>query len=153
MKVWWQTMVMAILAFFVGYSAWGRLDGGHNPLVSARARQESWSMPVPAEIGIAKANQQWAAHLPFGAPPLPEPPPPPPPPIPVGIVKVASGYEAIFVVAGHPIELRLRPGGRLPDGGRVIQIREMEVAWVDGQGRRQRREMLAGPFTPTAVVH
>lgn len=74
----------------------------------------------------------------------PPPPPPPPPPMPVGVVGTGTSRQAIFLAPGSS-ELRVGVGGALPDGGRVLAISGMTVAWVDGAGERHERRMFIDP--------
>ena len=60
--------------------------------------------------------------------------------MPVGIARGRRNFEALFSVQGAG-ELRIPPGGRLPDGGRVLKVSRLGVEWVDGKGERHEHEM------------
>lgn len=125
----------------------GGLPRTDAPRNGARAE---WSLPAPAKPALASADRIWEERAPWGAPPPPPPPPeppPPPPPVPVGIAGAGKrGLHAIFVVPGTTGELRVRPGGRLPDGGRVLSVTRFRVVWRDGGGTRHEQELLADPL-------
>lgn len=111
---------------------------------------ESWSPPQPFTLKLADPEAVWKTRGPWGLPPrpapVPPPPPPPPPvPVPVGIVASRTGLEALFVVPGAG-EMRLKVGGKLPDGGRVTAISAFQIRWTDGKGNKHERELFGGPL-------
>ncbi|WP_147653410.1 hypothetical protein [Vulcaniibacterium gelatinicum] len=120
---------------------------------AARPVADAWRLPKPPTADLAAAEAAWQVHTPWGAPPPPAgstEPPPPPPPVPVGVIRVRGGVEALFVQPGVG-EQRVRVGGKLADGGRVTAIKGFRVEWVDGEGRRFRRELFADPPQPIPV--
>lgn len=91
----------------------------------------------------ADAVSVWQSASPWGAAPAAAAealPPPPPPPVPVGVAKEGRNYIAIFQVNGNGV-MRLRAGGRLPDGGKVLQVSGRRIVWLDADGKRQQREI------------
>ena len=60
--------------------------------------------------------------------------------MPVGVAKEGRNYIAIFQVNGNGV-MRLRAGGRLPDGGKVLQVSGRRIVWLDADGKRQQREI------------
>jgi len=102
-----------------------------------------WSNGWSNEDDLIAAAALWQERTPWGAPPPPPvvaAPPPPPPPVPVGVSKVGRNYTAIFRVNGSGV-VRLGPGGRLPDGGHVLQVSGRRIVWMDADGKRQQREI------------
>jgi len=122
---------------------------------SGAVRQPAWRLPQGGTPALKAPDLVWAERAPWGAPPpppVPPPPPPPPPPMPVGVI--ASGprhFQALFVVPGQPLEHRVRAGGRLPDGGRVLSVTRFRVVWRDGKGERHEQELLADPLPLTGA--
>ncbi|WP_313249382.1 hypothetical protein [Stenotrophomonas acidaminiphila] len=104
-----------------------------------QAWRDGWS----GDDDLLAAGATWQERTPWGAPPAPPveaPPPVPPPPMPVGVSKDGRNYTAIFQVNGTGV-IRLRAGGRLPDGGHVLQVSGRRVVWLDADGKRQQREI------------
>ena len=133
-------LLLGVLANLV----FGASPGKVKPLAAANQDWQPVAMRVP---DLAMLDTTWEARAPWGAVPKPvEPPPapPPPPPVPVGIVGTGAARQAIFLVHDSG-ELRLGVGGVLPDGGRVLEISAMIVAWVDGDGTRHERRMFLDP--------
>lgn len=101
----------------------------------------AWDNGWSNEDDLLAAAALWQEHTPWGAPPAPEAVVAlPPPPMPVGVSKVGKTYTAIFQVNGSGV-VRLRAGGRLPDGGQVLQVAGRRVVWLDAEGKRQQREI------------
>ena len=132
-------LLLGVLANLV----FGASPGKVKPLAAANQDWKPVAMRVP---DLAMLDTTWEARAPWGAVPKPvEPPaPPPPPPVPVGIVGTGAARQAIFLIHGSG-ELRLGVGGTLPDGGQVLEISAMKVAWVDGNGARHERRMFLDP--------
>lgn len=99
-----------------------------------------WELDEGAPLADLDATDAiWAEKTPWGAPPQPPGPPPPPPPSPIGVIKDGNrNYRAVFNVEGAG-QLALRPGERLPGGGRVLSVAGLKVVWVDGDGQRHER--------------
>ena len=152
MKPLWKNLALIVLAFGVGVAGYALFGASPDKLVPPSPGDVEWK-PVQAWVpDLAVADERWSELAPWGAVPKPAEallPPPPPPPVAVGIAKGARGPEAIFMISGAG-ELRLPPGGRLPDGGRVLRISGMRVTWVDGKGLKQEREMFMA-FRPTSA--
>lgn len=154
MSGWMRVAAGAVLAAVLGGVAAYR---GGLPASGGEPRSvgSDWRLPAPAKPALEPADRVWAERAPWGAPPPPPPtpePPPPPRPAPVGIVAAGKGFHAIFVVPGSMGELRVRPGGRLPDGGRVLSVSRFRVVWRDGEGNRHEQELLADPLPIVRTV-
>ena len=147
-----KSLAVIVVAFGVGVAGYSFFGASPDKLVPPSPGDVEWK-PVQAWIpDLAAADEQWSQLAPWGAVPKPAEalaPPPLPPPVAVGIAKGARGPVAIFMISGAG-ELRLPPGGRLPDGGRVLRISGMRVTWVDGKGLKQEREMFMA-FRPTSA--
>lgn len=103
----------------------------------------TWSEGWAPEPDPADAVSVWQSASPWGATPATAAealPPPPPAPVPVGVAKEGRNYLAIFQVNGNGV-MRLRAGGRLPDGGQVVQVTGRRIVWLDADGKRQQREI------------
>lgn len=148
----WKSVVVVAAAFGIGAGAYFALGASPEKVVPRPPVDPEWK-PVQARVqDLALADARWSEHSPWGAVPKPAeaaPAPPPPPPMAVGIARGPRGPEAIFMVhdAG---EIRVSPGGRLPDGGRLLRINGLQITWVDGKGLKQEREMFA-VFKPTSA--
>ena len=148
----WKSLVIVVAAFGVGVGAYFALGASPAKVVPKLPADPEWK-PVEASVqDLVLADARWSEHSPWGAAPKPPempPPPPPPPPVAVGIVKTPRGPEAIFMIhdAG---EIRVAPGGRLPDGGRLLRISGFRITWVDAKGLKQEREMFT-VFKPTSA--
>lgn len=147
MKAWLKGVIAVLAAFSAGIAGYALFAPGPDRLVAGRSAIESWSLPGVKAYTTASLAAEWRRLTPWGAPPPPPPPPAPPPLVPVGVVKAVAGYEAIFLVPGGG-ELRVRPGARLPDGGRLLQVRESTIVWRNAKGERQERALLSGPPPP-----
>lgn len=141
----WRIPLAALVALLLGAGA-SFLFGDAPASASARPpAQLEWKVPQLATLDFAVLDAQWEK-----SPPWPAPPPPAVeqaaaaeealPPAPVGIAKGKRAFEAIFSVPGAG-ELRLLPGGRLPDGGRVMKVSRLSVEWVDGKGEHYEHQM------------
>ena len=152
MKPLWKNLAVIVAAFGVGVAGYALFGASPDKLVPPSPGDVEWK-PVQARVpDLAAADERWSELAPWGAMPKPVEaprPPPPPPPVAVGIAKGARGPEAIFMISGAG-ELRIPPGGRLPDGGRLLRISGMRVTWVDGKGQKQEREMFMA-FRPTSA--
>lgn len=152
MKPLWKNLAVILVAFGVGVAGYVLFGASPDKLVPPSPGDVEWK-PVQAWIpDLVSADERWSQLAPWGAmPKLAEAlaPPPPPPPVAVGIAKGARGPEAIFMISGAG-ELRIPPGGRLPDGGRLLRISGMRVTWMDGKGQKQEREMFMA-FRPTSA--
>ncbi len=153
----WRIPLVMLMALALGAGA-SFLFGDAPASVSARPPVLlDWKMPQLATLDFAVLDAQWKE-----SPPWPAPPPPPPaaeqataaeeavPPAPVGIAKGRRAYEAIFSVPGAG-ELRLLPGDRLPDGGRVLKVSRLSIEWVDGKGERHEHQMFNTYHIPEAT--
>ena len=153
----WRIPLVGLVALALGAGA-SFLFGDAPASASARPPAPlDWKMPEPAILDFAALDAKWEE-----SPPWPAPPPPPPaaeqaaaaeealPPAPVGIAKGKRTFEAIFSVPGAG-ELRLTPGGRLPDGGRVLKVSRLSVEWVDGKGERHEHQMFNTYRIPEAA--
>lgn len=150
MKSLWRNLLVVAAAFSSGMAAYQALGSSPAAAAPAASGAVKWNQPGASAPDLKQADATWDERAPWGAPPQPVAPPPPPVPVPVGIIKVARGHEAIFMIAGAG-ELRLRPGGRLPDGGRLLRISGLRVTWVDGAGQQHQREMFGDPLQPPAA--
>lgn len=152
MRPFWKNLAIIVVAFGAGVAGYSFFGASPDKLVAPPLREVEWK-PVQATLpDLAAADDRWVELAPWGAVPKPVEAmeaPPPPPPVAVGIAKGARGPEAIFMISGAG-ELRLPPGGRLPDGGRVLSISGMRVTWVDGKGLKQEREMFMA-FRPMSA--
>ena len=147
----WKSLLLVVAAFAVGAGAYLALGASPEKVVPRPPVDPEWK-PLEARVpDLALADARWSELAPWGAVPKPAeaPPPPPPPPMAVGIVKTPRGPEAIFMIhdAG---EIRVAPGGRLPDGGRLLRIAGFRITWIDGKGLKQEREMFTA-FKPASV--
>lgn len=143
MKSHLRTVVVILLALLLGglSSYWfGTSPAAVRPSeLPAQAWRDGWS----GDDDLLAASAAWQEHAPWGAPPaapIEAAPPPPPPPMPVGVSKDGRNYTAIFQVNGTGV-VRLAAGGRLPDGGHVLQVSGRRVVWLDADGKRQQREI------------
>ncbi len=137
-----RALAIVAAAFGVGVIAYLAFGASPATVVPAPPAEVDWH-PLDARVpDLSVADASWEKYTPWGAPPKPtvEAEPPPVPPIPVGVTRGEKGPEAIFMIAGAG-ELRLPPGGQLPDGGRVVQVSGLRVSWVDGNGQQHEREM------------
>jgi len=149
----WRNLLAIAVAFSGGMAAFHAFGPAPAAIALAKPAPVKWGIARGAGPDLDGADGIWDERAPWGAPPKPvEPPPPPPPPapVPVGIVKVARGYEAIFMVPGSGVEFRLRPGDRLPEGGRLLRIQGLRVLWIDRDNKKQQREMFIDPLQPPA---
>ncbi|KRG87099.1 hypothetical protein H7691_02530 [Stenotrophomonas sp. CW117] len=138
-----RTLAVILLALLLGAgsSYWfGASPTAVRPLeLQAQAWRDGWS----GDDDLLAASAIWQERAPWGAPPAPPveaSPPAPPPPMPVGVSKDGRNYTAIFQVNGTGV-VRLRAGGRLPDGGHVLQVSGRRIVWLDAEGKRQQREI------------
>lgn len=147
-----RRILLALVALALGAAAF--LAFGHKPGAGATqaAAGVDWSLPSPAAVELAAADEVWMSRAPWGAPPgsTNAEPPPPPPPVPVGIVASGGKFRALFVVPGGA-ETRAGAGDALPDGGRVLEVSRFRVTWVDGQGTKHEQELLADPLPQVAT--
>lgn len=148
-----RALAMVAAAFGVGVIAYLAFGASPATVVSTPPAEVDWH-PLDARVpDLSAADADWEKYAPWGAPPKPvvESEPLPIPPKPVGVTRGDRGPEAIFMIDGAG-ELRLAPGGQLPDGGRVLQVSGLRVSWVDGNGQQHEREMFhqapAGSSTP-----
>lgn len=148
----WKSLVLVVAAFAIGAGAYLALGASPEKVVPRPPVDPEWK-PLEARVhDLALADARWSELAPWGAVPKPPeapPPPPPPPPMAVGIVKTPRGQEAIFMIhdAG---EIRVAPGGRLPDGGRLLRIAGFRITWIDAKGMKQEREMFTA-FKPAST--
>lgn len=129
----------------VAYRMWGAQP---DPSRAGAVKADPWNLPAQRSVDTKVADRLWITRGPWGIPPKPVPPPPPPPPpaaVPVGVVSTRHGFEAIFFVPGGT-EVQVRPGAKLPDGGRVGRVGRFEVRWTDAQGKQQRHEFFGDPI-------
>jgi len=108
-----RRILLVLAALALGAAAF--LAFGHKPGAGATqaAGGVDWSLPSPAAVELAAADEVWMSRAPWGA--LPRPtnaePQPPPPPVPVGIVASGGKFRALFVV---PVVRRPAPGRATP---------------------------------------
>ncbi|WP_411834122.1 hypothetical protein [Pseudoxanthomonas mexicana] len=153
MKPLWRDVLIVVAALLLGGGGCLLLGASPAAVVPTALAEPEWVAPSIRSPDLAAEDAVWEARAPWGAVPKPveaPPPPPPPPPVPVGIVRGAHGAEAIFLIHGSG-ELRIRIGGQLPDGGRLLGISGMQVAWVDGEGQRHRRRLFLDPMQPSGA--
>ncbi len=144
MKPWLRHLLLAVASLAAGGLGFLALGSGPDPAAAATQPQAAWRLPIPPRGNLAAADAVWKKRAPWGAPPSTETEKPPVW-LPAGIVGVGSTAYAVFVATGEP-EVRIRPGGRLPDGGKVLQISRSRLSWIDAQGAKHEREMLADPL-------
>ena len=153
MKVIWRNTLLVAGAFMAGGIGGALYDDGPAAVPTPRVPVEQWSLPVGQVAGFAKADAAWKQQSPWSVtapPPVVGTPPPPPPFVPVGLMRTQRSYEAIFIRPGTDEEVRVRPGGRLPDGSRFLSAHRMEVRWIDSDGRRQARKLFSDPLVQAA---
>ncbi len=147
MRPWSRHLSLVLVAFGLGAAASLAFGPAPDEALPAAASDIGWDKGEDAGPALALADTRWEARTPWGAPPkppVPATPPPPPPPMPVGVTRSGRGAEAIFLVHGTG-ELRVAPGGPLPDGGRLLRISGLRVEWRDGEGREHKRELFVDP--------
>lgn len=139
-----RVLLLALVSLALGWLASGWLAASPAAVKPAKPVAVAWSMPWKASAGLQDAAAVWVERAPWGAPPAAaaaeQAPPPPPPPVPVGVAKDGKRYMAFFQVNGSGV-MRLGPGGKLPDGGQVLQVSGRRVVWLDAEGKRQQREI------------
>jgi len=147
-----RQLLLALAALAIGVAAF--LAFGRKPAAGTgpAGAGVDWTLPSPAAVELAAADEVWLSRAPWGAPPpsADAAPPPPPPPVPVGVVASGKVLRAIFVVPGGP-GIRAGAGDALPDGGRVLKVSRFHVTWVDGQGTKHEQELLADPLPQVAI--
>ncbi len=134
-----RRILLVLAALALGAAAF--LAFGHKPGAGATqaAGGVDWSLPSPAAVELAAADEVWMSRAPWGA--LPRPtnaePQPPPPPVPVGIVASGGKFRACSWSrwCGDP----RRAGDALPDGG-VSSRFPVPRDRVDGQGTKHEQE-------------
>lgn len=143
MKPHLRITAVILLALLVGGGANYWLGDSPAQVQAQPAPSQAWDTGWRDEDDRLAAAALWQLHAPWGAVPAAPgeaAPPPPPPPVPVGVSKVGRTYTAIFQVNGSGV-IRLGANGRLPDGGRVLQVSGRRVVWLDAEGQRQQREI------------
>ena len=151
MKGIWRNALF-VLAMFVAGGVAGLLFGkGPASVPAPKLPAESWSLPVSPNAGLARTDAAWKRQSPWSAvvtPAVVVGPPPPSPVVPVGLVRKPRSYEVIFIRPDMADEeLHVRPGQRLPGGGRLLGAHRMQISWIDGDGNRQSRRLLFDPPT------
>ena len=151
MTPWLRSLLLLLSAVAIGAAAF--LAFGHKPGAGTAqgAAGVDWTLPSPAAVELAAADEVWMSRAPWGAPArsADAEPAPPPAPVPVGVVASGKQLRAVFVVPGGP-ETRAGAGDALPDGGRVLKVSRFHVSWVDGQGTQHEQELLADPLPQVA---
>lgn len=118
--------------------------------IAGRVPDGPWTVPPGMSLSLVSSDEVWTRRGPWGlpppppAPPAPPPPPPPPPhPVPVGVVAAKGRVDAVFLIPGQG-DVQLRPGARLPGGGRVVRIDAFRIHWIDRDGKKRIHELFGG---------
>lgn len=148
MKPWRLRLLVIAAAAAAGALAWFALGDAPGGVVPARAANVKWTLPRDRPQELAALDKVWEGRAPWrstAAVVAAEAPPPAPPWLPVGVVGSGKAAQAIFVAAGGP-EVRVRPGGSLPDGGKVTRVSPFRVDWIDAKGAKHEQELFADPL-------
>ncbi len=144
MKQHLRSFAIIVIALLLGGLASNWLGASPAAIQPVKPAVSDWDEGWKAEDGLPGAAAVWQEKAPWGAPPAAAAaaaePPPPPPPVPVGVAKDGKRYTAIFQVNGDGV-MRLQAGGRLPDGGKVLQVSGRRIVWLDAEGKRQQRDI------------
>lgn len=143
MKSYLRISIVILLAVLLGGLASYWLGASPATVQPSKQPVLAWSEGWDGGDDLLAAGTLWQERTPWGvspAAPVEAAPPPPPPPMPVGVSKDGRNYTAIFQVNGTGV-VRLGAGGRLPDGGHVLQVNGRRVVWLDAEGKRQQREI------------
>lgn len=145
MKPQLRSFAIIVVALLLGGLASSWLGASPAAVQPATPVATAWDAGWNADGSLPDAAAVWQDKAPWGAR-APDPaaasaePPPPPPPVPVGVTKDGKRYTAIFQVNGNGV-MRLQAGGRLPDGGKVLQVSGRRIVWRDADGKQQQREI------------
>ncbi|WP_442682418.1 hypothetical protein ACSBPQ_12290 [Stenotrophomonas sp. JC08] len=143
MKIHLRNAVLIVLALLLGGLSSYWFGASPAAVVAPEPPAQAWRDGWSGEDDLLAASATWQERAPWGAPTaaaVEAAPPPPPPPMPVGVSKEGRNYMAIFQVNGTGV-VRLGAGGRLPDGGHVLQVNGRRVVWLDADGERRQREI------------
>ncbi len=143
MKIHLRNAVLIILALLLGGLSSYWFGASPAAVLAPEPPAQAWRDGWSADDDLLAASVAWQERAPWGAPPAVAAegaPAPPPPSVPVGVSKEGRNYTAIFQVNGSGV-IRLGAGGRLPDGGHVLQVSGRRVVWLDADGERRQREI------------
>lgn len=144
MRLGQQRTLLAVAGAAVGALAFLAFGTSPDPAAAAPQPQAAWRLPAAPPAKLEASDEVWKKRSPWGAAPAAETAQAPAW-LPAGIVGAGNAAYAVFVAAGQP-EARVRSGGRLPDGGKVLRISRSHLSWVDAQGAKHEYELLADPL-------
>ncbi len=145
----WQNGAMIAMAFVLGALAYLLLGQSPGTVEPEPFSEVEWRLLADPTPDLSASDARWQQSAPWGAAPvaLVQEAPPAPPVVPVGISRERGRSVAIFMIPGAG-EVRVAPGGLLPDGGQVHSVSGLRVVWTDRDGQRQQREMFTGLAEP-----
>lgn len=143
MRLSWIWIGGGLISGLIGAIAYGFFGPDLDRVDGTKLASDPWVQQSPSVVDVAALEMIWRERTPWGVEPkapVPAELAPPPGPLPIAVLKDARGYRAVFTIHGAG-QLALAAGGRLPDGGRLLSVAGLKVAWIDGDGQRHQREM------------